>query len=443
MKTFHFLVLSVLIAAVSVYGAFAGAQAESPEAAKGPVTVSWFMRWDNSRVEAVAKPVMKAFEDANPNITLEFENIGKGSAYYTKLNTLAAAGEMPDVTYLAPHIVATLSAKNILVPIDDYMKKHKIDPNLYYQNVLNFYKYKGKTYGLPIDAAALVVFYNENMFKDVGVPFPQKGWTWEDVISQGKKFVKDADGDGITEQFAIHLRPDYWPVMIKAETDHTVFDDYFKPTKYLMTQNDSVDALQKFYDMWLVQGIAPNPEQVTQIKDYFMAGKAGMIMIGSWNMPKYIINIKDFKWNLAPLPIGKSGKEYNRGDGSSFCLSSHAKHKDEAFEFIKFLAGPGAQGVNILLDRQQMLPALKSMAESDRFLKPDSSLTGGLMLNKQAYFFGNKNQFSMYDPINLIYGKVNSVHKSEYQQAHSGVVSAKEAVERSAEQIAEILKEVK
>ena len=63
MKTFRFLVLSVLIAAVSVSGAFAGAQAESPEAAKGPVTVKWFMRWDNSRVEAVAKPVMKAFEE--------------------------------------------------------------------------------------------------------------------------------------------------------------------------------------------------------------------------------------------------------------------------------------------------------------------------------------------------------------------------------------------
>ena len=78
----------------------------------GPATVKWMMRWDNARVEAVAMPVIDTYQEQNPEITIEFENIGKGSDYYTKLNTLVAAGDMPDVTYLAPHYVSIFAANN-------------------------------------------------------------------------------------------------------------------------------------------------------------------------------------------------------------------------------------------------------------------------------------------------------------------------------------------
>jgi multiple sugar transport system substrate-binding protein len=438
-RVFYLLIVLTLLLPLASWSA--GEQEAAKE--EGPATVKWFMRWDNERVDRVAKPVMGAFMKANPNITLEFENIGTGSDYYTKLNTLAAAGDMPDVTYLAPHYVAIYGSKRAIVPLDDMMKKHGVDPGVYYQKVLNFYKRDGRTYGLPIDAAALVVFFNKDMFDSTGVPYPKEGWTWKDLVSLGKKFVKDLDGDGKIDQSAIHLSPDYWPVYLFAQTGHTVFDDYFKPTKYLMTQPDSVQAFQEYSDMWLVHSIAPHPSQIQQIKDYFMAGKAAMILIGSWNMPKYIASIKAFSWDLAPLPLGTTAKAYNRGDGSSFCLSSDSKFPEAAFKFIKYLAGPGSEGVNILLDRQQMLPAIKSMAESDRFLKPDPSLTGGLTLNKAAYFFGNENQFSMYDPIHAVYEKVNAVHKAELNEAQYGKVSAALAIERAAGQIADILKEAK
>jgi len=407
---------------------------------KGPVTIKWFMRWDNERVEIVAKPVMAAFMKANPNITVEFENIGKGVDYYTKLNTLAAAGDMPDVTYLAPHYVAIFASKAAIVPLDELMRKNGVDAGAYYPKVLNFYKREGKTFGLPIDAAALVMFYNKNMFDSAGVTYPKQGWTWKDLIALGKKFVKDLDNDGKVDQFAIHLNPDYWPVYLYSQTGHTVFDDYFKPTRYLLAQPDSIKAFHEYDEYWLVHNLAPTPSQVQQIKNYFMAGKAAMILMGSWDMPMYISSIKTFTWDLAPLPLGATGKPYNRGDGSSFCLSSASKNKEAAFKLIKFLAGPGSEGVNILLDRQQMLPAIKTMAESDRFLKPDPAFTGGLKLNKEAYFFGNDNQFSMYDPIHAIYEKVNAVHIAELREAQEGKVSAEVAIKRAAEQVAELLK---
>ncbi len=421
----------------------ASPQSEGAKPSDAPATIRWFMRWDNDRVETVAKPVMEAFSKANPKITVEFENIGKGEDYYTKLNTLAAAADMPDVTYLAPHYVAIFASRNAILPLDDQMKAAGIDPKVFYPKVLAFYQMAGKTYGIPVDAAVVATFYNKNMFDAAGVPYPRKGWTWTDLVQLGKKFVKDLDGDGRMDRYAIHLRPDYWPIYLYSNTRHTVFDNYFKPTKYLMTQPDSIQALQEYYDTWLVHHIAPNPTEVQQIQDYFFAGKAAMMIVGSWNAPKYIQSIKDFSWDLAVLPIGRTGVEYNRGDGSAFCLSANSKSRGAAFSFIKYLAGPGAEGVNILLDKQQMLPAIRTMAESDRFLNPDPKLTNGKKYNKAAYFFGADNQFSMYDPIHATYEKINSVQTAELNEASLGKVRVDAAVQRAAQQVADILKAVK
>ncbi len=418
----------------------AAPQGEAAKAADARATIRWFMRWDNDRVDTVAKPVMAAFQKANPAITVEFENIGKGTDYYTKLNTLAAAADMPDVTYLAPHYVAIFASKGAILALDDQMKAAGIDPKVFYPKVLAFYQLGGKTYGLPVDAAVVATFYNKKMFDSAGVAYPQKGWTWDNLAQLGKKFVKDVDKDGQSDTYAVHLRPDYWPIYLYAQTGHTSFDDYFKPTRYLLTQGDSIEALKGYHDMWLTHKIAPGPTEVQQIQDYFFAGKAAMMIVGSWNMPKYIQSIKDFTWDLAVLPLGRTGVEYNRGDGSAFCLSAHSKSRGAAFKFMQYLAGPGAEGVNILLDKQQMLPAIRTMAESDRFLNPDPKLTNGLKLNKAAYFFGNTNQFSMYDPINAAYEKINSVQVAELGEAELGKVSDAVAVQRAAEQINEILK---
>jgi len=437
--------LAALAVALALLPALLAAspQVEKANPADAPATIRWFMRWDNDRVETVAKPVIAAFSKANPKITVEFENIGKGADYYAKLNTLAAAADMPDVTYLAPHYVAIFASKSAILPLDDQMKAAGISPQAFYPKVLAFYQMGGKTYGLPIDAAVVATFYNKTMFDSAGVAYPQKGWKWTDLVQIGKKFVKDMDNDGQVDRYAIHLRTEYWPIYVYASTGHTVFDDYFKPAKYLMTQPDSIQALKEYYDMWLVHGIAPNPNQVQQIQDYFFAGKAAMMIVGSWNMPKYIQSIKDFTWDLAVLPIGRTGVEYNRGDGSAFCLSVHSKSRGAAFQFIKYLAGPGAEGVNILLDKQQMLPAIREMAESDRFLKPDPKLTGGRQLNKAAYFFGNSNQFSMYDPIHAVYEKIESIQVAEFTEAHLGKVTVDVAVKRAAQSIEEVLKTVR
>jgi len=118
------------------------------------------MRWDQTRVDNVAMPVIEAFEAENPNIKVEFENIGSSGEYYQKLTTTIAADLAPDVFYPATHVAYSLASKGGLQVIDDYVAADGIDMAKYDQSILELYQLDGQQYCLPIDTASLVVFYN-------------------------------------------------------------------------------------------------------------------------------------------------------------------------------------------------------------------------------------------------------------------------------------------
>jgi multiple sugar transport system substrate-binding protein len=158
--------------------------------------------------------VIDAFQKEYPNVKVEIENIGSGTEYWTKLQTMVAAGTAPDVLYPATHNAYALASNGALMFVDDLAKRDKIDLNKYDQSILNLYKYNGKTTCLPIDTAALVIFYNKNMFDAAGVPYPKDGWTLDDFLATAQKLTKDTNNDGKTDQFGVDSWTSYWAIAV-------------------------------------------------------------------------------------------------------------------------------------------------------------------------------------------------------------------------------------
>lgn len=142
-----------------------------------------------------------------------------------------------------------------------------------------------------------------------------------------------------------------------------------------------------------------------------------------------------FDFDMAPLPLGESGESVNRADGSCFAISADTEHPEEAWELVKFLAGPGSAGVDILLDLQVMTPALSGFKSDPRFLDPDE-LPGS---NKEAFLAGAGNYFSMYDPIHPMYSAFDSLWKQELGEVWIGAAMAEEAMARIADEVNYIL----
>jgi ABC-type glycerol-3-phosphate transport system substrate-binding protein len=127
--------------------------------------------------------------------------------------------------------------------------------------------------------------------------------------------------------------------------------------------------------------------------------------------------------------------QVNRADGSCFAITAQSKNPEEAWRFVRFLAGPDSLGVNMLLDLQQMVPALTDYQKSDRFLKP-VALTG---VNKTPLLLGKANLFSMYDPLTPNYDEIASAENAELGEVWNGKATAKQAIERLLPKINAIL----
>ena len=122
--------------------------------AQEATTIKWFMRWDQNRVENVAMPVAEAFTEQT-GINIEFENIGSGSDYYTKLQTTVAGGTPPDVFYPATHVANAYASKGALLTINEFVERDGIDLSVYDPTILANYQIDGELHCLPIDHAAL------------------------------------------------------------------------------------------------------------------------------------------------------------------------------------------------------------------------------------------------------------------------------------------------
>jgi multiple sugar transport system substrate-binding protein len=78
--------------------------------------------------------------------------------------------------------------------------------------------------------------------------------------------------------------------------------------------------------------------------------------------------IKDFEWDIAPLPAGPNGTGTTLGYGS-VAIIKETPNPEESLAFLKFITNPE----NMKISSQYFVPSRKSVLESDGFLKQGPS----------------------------------------------------------------------
>lgn len=387
------------------------------------VTLRWFLRWDQVRVEQVAIPVKEAFEALYPNIRIEIENNGPSSEdYLAKAQTMMASGVAPDILYPATHYGFAWAVQGQLLDLAPYIARDGLATDEYLFNVLDLYTYNGMVWALPVDTARLAIFYNVDRFGELGLAAPVDGWTWDEFERIARRLTRDTDGDGVLDQFAIRDFTSYWPVMAWSFAGHGVFDDVFRPQRTLIASPGVVEGLQFLADLRNVTHAIPTSANMPNWQDAFVTGAAAMEMVGHWRIP-YFAEVLEFNWNLLPLPAGVAS--VNRIDGSGFAVHRSTKHPDEAWEFVKFLASPNGLGIRLLNRLQQLTPATLPLLQSEDFLRPP----GLEHLNKAALLAGDQ-LYSMYEPIGPMYFPIEATLRPELQSIWGGQQSAAQAVSR-------------
>ena len=373
--------LLVLVMVVSlVLTACAGRQAQAPASSNEPVTISMMMWGDPAELE-VWNQIVADFHQAKPNISVKVE-VSDWDSYWTKLKTLLSADTPPDVFAMDAPLYLDYQSRGVLLNLQPYLDQNPDMLKGVYPQTLEAYNTADGMYGLPRDFQTIVLFYNKDMFDAAGVAYPTADWTYDDLRNAAKQLTQDSNSDGKIDQYGFYS--DLWDMeLIWSEAIWAYGGDIINAdhTKTLIGEPKAREAWQLFHDMMFEDKSWPDSNTAGEYGgDPFLAGVAAMTTIGHWAVPGYAeVN---FKWDVAPMPKGPAGQATSV-NSAGFVVGKSSKNPDAAFEFLKYVLSEAAQ--KRLAELGFACPVLKSVAESDSFLKQSTQIDQKVFLDSLVF----------------------------------------------------------
>jgi multiple sugar transport system substrate-binding protein len=127
--------------------------------------VTLWSHWAAEKIKReFVEDAIRRFEAANPNVKVEVSWYEK-NALYAALKTALRAGTAPDVFYAEPDQVEYME-NNLLLDLSG-LNWAGVEPW-----AKEIWTYKGKPYGLPLEAWSVELYYNKKALADLGLKVP-------------------------------------------------------------------------------------------------------------------------------------------------------------------------------------------------------------------------------------------------------------------------------
>lgn len=388
-----------------------------------------FTSWGNDPEEQNLRKLIAVFEKSHPNVRVELE-ITPWSRVFDKLMISSAGGRPPDVTRISSEWFHPIAAKGLLEPLEPYVKRDGYDlEDFYPQAIEGWGKYKGVLYEIPTDIDVHAMYYNKDMFDQHKLPYPDWSWDWDKLVEMSRKLTRDTNGDGRADQWG--CAPDvWWQTYVYASGGSILSEDL---SRCVLDQPAAYEGLQFMSDLVNKYRVAPTAADAANLgpMKLFTTGKLGMLISGSWAAGLVFPNeIKDFTYDVAPIPKGPKARATFIG-GAAYAILARSRHKEEAWEFLKFMTGKEYQRSAAL--RSQIVPSRISVAESGAYLTLDAP-------PKNRKVFLDMIAYGRVKPGVACGPEMDQIITSELDLVRLGKKSAKEACEKLAPVIDELLR---
>ena len=323
------------------------------------VEIEYWQYTYKARVEAIDKLIAN-FEKANPDITVKHTSFPYAD-YRKKVSIAISSGDGPDLVQLYYGWLNDYRDGGLIQPLPkDTFPHDEIESNFF--KMVSSMKVDGDYWGLPTAVRSLALFYNNDLFSEAGLSGPPE--TLDQMVEYAKKLTKtDSAGNYIQVGFAVDTDGQdhhFWrEVLIRHFGGQPYSNDGQKVT---YNTDAGAEALKYLTDFEKTHKTGSNGF-MNRGQDAFAAGKAGMVLDGSFRISKF--NKTDgLNFSISELP-GHNGTRYNFSSFWANALSTKAKgeKKKAAAKFLKYLTSEEA--MQVWLDTVGELPAKPSVALVD------------------------------------------------------------------------------
>jgi multiple sugar transport system substrate-binding protein len=350
--------LAATAAAVSLT-AVAASSAASQQAAAKKVTLTYFTFSAAPDHLKELQAIVQAFERTHPNTRIKILTASYND-YWTKLQTMIAGGNAPDVFELNYENFVTYAESGRLLNTTPIAKADRtFKPATYYPRAYQAFQLRGRQYALPETFSVVLLFYNKDLFRKAGVALPTKSWRWKHEIAAAKQLTDRAQG--IWGDFQPVQFWEYYKVL--AQNNGTFFNAAKTRTTFNGTRG--VAALNWLLNKTRLHGVMPTKGEMGGLDDtaLFKSGRLAMWHNGIWQFD----GLKDaaFDWDVIVEP-GNARKAHHFF-ANAVAASAKTKNPGHAWAFMRFFTS-NAKAVKTRVDSAWELPAVTDQKLFSRYL---------------------------------------------------------------------------
>ncbi|MFE5325039.1 ABC transporter substrate-binding protein [Embleya sp. NPDC056575] len=351
---------SAVVASVVLVAAGCGSGGSSGGGGGGSVKLKYSL-WDDNQIPQYKK-CAEAFHAKNPKITVEVTQTA-WAQYWQNLTTQVVSGTAPDVFTNSVLYFPQFQKNNQILDLTSYIQRDTVDLQQYQANLADVWTRDGKRYGLPKDWGTMGVAYNKEMAQRAQLtPQALDAWNWNPV--DGGDFGRAVAAMTVDENGRTGLEPGFDKNKVKtyglaiAYEGGAVGQDSWGPfavsngfqyvdknpfgTKYNYTDPKLTQTLDWFAGL-IKKGYMPAYDKQSTVgaDGLLQSGKAAMTIAGSWMAKTYMA---DGKVAFAGMPTGPTGRK-TPINGLSDAVYANGKHKEQAWQWVKFLASTECQDI--------------------------------------------------------------------------------------------------
>lgn len=315
-------------------------------------TIIKFSTWGSQTEIEILKPLIKEFEEQNPDIKVELLHIPQN--YFQKLHLLFASNSAPDVVFINNLYLPFFANAGVLEPFEDSFDDFE-------EKSLKALSVGDNLYAIPRDISVLVVFRNKDLFKKCRIKLNSENWTFDEFLKTSEQFKKcGVFGTGFETNPPLFYLP-----YLMSEGGGILSDD----TKTnIFNSKDSQKGLRFYADLRTKYHVAPTSSESANLTmaQMFLNQKIAMHLTGHWLVPKYMNEAK-FDFDTTTFPKGSKGSIVSL-DASGWAISKSSQHKEEAKNLIGFLSSK--ESIEKFTQSGLIVPARKDVIRGEFFNSP-------------------------------------------------------------------------
>ena len=296
-KMFHIvssaMTVALLLTAAVPFSAFAGETEAEVNEEKGKFKFITAMS-DTERTDVI-NSVIEKLQQKYPNV--EFIN-DSGEDYNNKIKLAFSSGDEYQLIYTDDLGIAPLVESGYLLEISDYIKKYNwVDRQA--DGVTDFYNTRtpGEEYSVGMNQAPIVVYYNKDIFDELGVEIPKTLSEYEDILKKateagyiGSENCKDTVSGWYIQSIVQNQAPfdDILDWYYRRDSKDSVKEAFIKAEDTVKAWSDA----GYFRDQY--EGI-----DYGDVPTLFAQGKTAMSLDGNW----FLYNYEQSGLNVGVFPF--------------------------------------------------------------------------------------------------------------------------------------------